>query len=173
MTEMRNKFKSAVFVSAVTLLPFSVAADVLELSQGQIRELVAQRQVLSAETMVLDMLSDFGGNVIDIRAFLSEGDMTYRLLLQRDDGSVIELLIDGVTGDRLSNNSQMGQTVSTAARSLNSSQNSDKGGNREDTGDRVRSGDRQRSDRGGRSDERDRSDDRGRSGSGRDDSRRN
>lgn len=165
---MRNTLSSALFVSAIALLPCTAAAEVLELSQGQIRQLVAQQQVRNAEAIVSDAVLNFGGTVIDIRGFLFEGRMTYRLLLQRDDGSVIELLINGVNGERISHNGQIGQSVSTAARAKNASAGRANNQNSQAPDERGRSDDRG----AGRSDNSDRSGDRGNAGGGRSDNRR-
>ena len=113
--KMRKHLNTALFCSAVGLAPVCASADILELSQDQMRTLVSQKQVLSAETIITDAVSNFGGSVMDIRGFLSEGRMTYRLLMQRDDGAVIELLVNGVNGRRISHNSDMGQVVSEVA----------------------------------------------------------
>ncbi|WP_108813589.1 hypothetical protein [Loktanella sp. Alg231-35] len=101
------------------LLPKVAMADMLELSQEQMRQLVAQQQVLGTEAILTDASATFGGDVMDIRGFLSEGRMTYRLLLKRGDGSVVELLYNGVNGQRVSHNSEMGQSVSKVAQSSN------------------------------------------------------
>ncbi len=117
------------FASLLGLLPQGAAADMRELSQEQMRQLATQQQVLGAEAIIADAAETFGGDVIDIRGFLSEGWMTYRLLLKRDDGSVIELLVNGVNGQRVSHDSEMGQSVSAVARSNNGNGNSGKNGN--------------------------------------------
>ena len=149
---MPSNLKTALFAAAMALMPLDATADVLELSQGQMRQLVAQQQVLRAETIATTATSDFGGTVIDIRGFLSEGRMTYRLLVQRDDGSVIELLYNGTDGRRVSHSSETGQIVSSEAKSNNSananSSNNGKGngnanaGNNGNSGNRGNSGDR-------------------------------
>ncbi len=111
------------------LPPHSAAADMRELSQEQMRQLVVQQQVLGAEAIMTNAAAMFGGDVMDIRGFLSEGRMTYRLLLKRDDGSVIEVLFNGVNGQRVSDNSEMGRSVSASARSNNGNGNSGNNGN--------------------------------------------
>jgi hypothetical protein len=167
--KMRIPMKSLLFAYAMALMPLSATADVIELSQGQLRQLVAQQQVLRAETIATTATSGFGGVVIDIRGFLSEGRMTYRLLLQRNDGSVVELLYNGTDGERVSHNSQMGQIVSSEAKSNNASNgnangrgnananasrgnngNSGDRGNRGNSGSRGNSGDRGNSGNGGK-----------------------
>lgn len=161
---MRISLKSTLIASAIACLPFAAAAEVLELSQGQMRQLVAQQQVVSAETIATSAVSEFDGVVIDIRGFLSEGRMTYRLLLQREDGSVIMLLYNGTDGRRISHNSPMGQVVTAASQAnggganlpanananaiANANENAGNRGNargRGDSGDRGNSGNSGRS----------------------------
>lgn len=149
---MRVFPKAALFSAVACLWAIGGFADTIELTQDQLRGLVSQQQVLSAETIVVDAVSAHGGVVMDIRGFLFEGQMTYRVLLQRDDGSVIELLVNGVNGRRVSHDSALGQLVSTAARSTNGAGNASNGtinrnanananaGNRDNARDRGNSG---------------------------------
>ena len=103
----------------ICLMPHGAMADAdaLELSQDQLRHLVAQDHVLSSETVIMQAASRFDGAVMDIRGFLADGQMTYRLLIKQTDGSVAELLINGVTGEHVAHTSQMGQSISAGARS--------------------------------------------------------
>ncbi len=138
-------------------MPLSAAAEIAELSQGQLRQLVQQQQVLGSEAISASATSDFGGVVVDIRGFLSDGRMTYRVLLQRDDGAVIELLFNGTDGQRVSHNSQIGQDVSSQARASNGRSNGAANGNAGANGN---------SGNNGKSDERGNSGSRGNSGGG-------
>jgi len=106
-------------------MPLTGSAEVVELSQNQLRALVTQNQVHSAETIATGSVARFGGAVMDIRGFLSDGKMTYRLLLQRNDGSVIEVMIDGQSGQQVTHASAMGQVVSTTARTKTQARASD------------------------------------------------
>jgi uncharacterized membrane protein YkoI len=126
---MGIQFRAALLASMLGLLPHAAAADMRELSQEQMRQLVVQQQVLGAEAIITDAAATFDGDVMDIRGFLSEGRMTYRLLLKRDDGSVIELLFDGVNGQQVSHNSEMGRSVSAVARSNNGNSGNNGNGN--------------------------------------------
>lgn len=167
---MRISVKTMLIVSAIAMTPMPVLADMIELSQGQLRQLVQQRQVLGSEAVSASATSEFGGEVVDIRAFLSDGRMTYRLLLQRVDGAVVELLFNGTDGARISHSSQIGQEVSLEARSNNgrsnvgandnpgasgnNSRNGNSGGNgnagnNSRSSDRGNGGDRGNSSRGG------------------------
>ena len=49
------------------------------------RQLVQQQQVLGTEAISAEAAAQFSGDVIDIRGFLSEGRMTYRLLKTEQD----------------------------------------------------------------------------------------
>lgn len=121
------KLKTTLIALTFGLLPIQSFAETLELSQAQLRQLVVESQILDAETVVTDVAQNFGGVVLDIRGFLAEGQMTYRLLMQRDDGSVIEVLVNGVSGQRVSHRTPMGQIVSAAAREMNGNSNSNRG----------------------------------------------
>jgi hypothetical protein len=152
---MRIPLKPVLLASGIALMPLSATAEILELSQSQMRQLVSQQQILGAETIATAVVSDFGGVVLEMRGFLSEGKMTYRILLQREDGAVVELLYNGPNGRRISSNSPMGQVVSSEARSnngsptnstnVNASSNGNSGnlgnsGNRGNSSDRGNSG---------------------------------
>ena len=80
------------------------------------RDLVTQEQVLSAESIVLVTSQTIGGTVMEIRGFQSEGQMTYRLLIQQPNGQIDEVLVNGTNGRHVSPSSQMGQIVSAVAR---------------------------------------------------------
>ena len=102
---------SLAFGFLVSLLPTSSSAEVIELSHSQLRQLVQDRQIHGAEAIVEAAVKTFGGTPLDVRGFLSEGRMTYRLLLQRADGSVIEVLFNGQTAQRVSHESAMGLSL--------------------------------------------------------------
>ncbi len=142
MNHSRKKLASAALATVTYLSPMHAASDVLELSQQQMRQLVLEKQVLSAETIATDAAANFGGVVMDIRGFLSEGRMTYRLLLRRNDGSVIEVLFNGVDGERVSHSSQMGQVVSTVARTANRSSDRSSAANNGNRGNAGNNGNR-------------------------------
>lgn len=122
---MKMKPATYVLASVLLLMPLTGSAEVVELSQNQLRALVTQNQVHSAETIATGSVARFGGAVMDIRGFLSDGKMTYRLLLQRNDGSVIEVMIDGQSGQQVTHASAMGQVVSTTARTKTQTSASD------------------------------------------------
>ncbi len=94
----------------------TASAQPLELSQAQLRQLVAQQQIVGAEAIVANTAGAVDGNVMDIRGFLKDGRMTYRVLLQGHDGAVVEIMMDGQSGQRLSHQSDLGQAISAAAR---------------------------------------------------------
>lgn len=113
--------RALVFGFLVSLPAAPALAEVIELTQGQMRSLVQQQQVLGAEQIVGAAVATYGGTPLDIRGFLSEGRMTYRLLLQRADGSVIEVLLNGQTAQPVAHSSDMGRAVSETANGRSSS----------------------------------------------------
>lgn len=100
--------------------PLAAHADAIELSQAQMRQLVVSQQVLGADQVVGAVSRNYGGAVMDIRGFYTDGAMTYRLLVQRQDGAVLEVLVNGVNGQAVSHDTPLGQGVSAVARNLNS-----------------------------------------------------
>ena len=123
------KVLTILFASTLAMLPQSASSQAVELTQSQLRQLVVEQQVVSAEDVVTDVAQNFGGIVKDIRGFFLEGSMTYRLLLQRADGQVVEILVNGIDGERISHNTPMGQIVSAVARATNGSANASSNGN--------------------------------------------
>jgi len=99
----------------LALLPVSSAAEVVELSQAQLRHFVAEDVVLSAGHVAALVMQDIDGMVMDIRGFHVDGQMTYRLVMQRHDGKVIEVLVNGVDGAIIGNTTQLGQRVTGAS----------------------------------------------------------
>lgn len=99
------------------LAPMVTTAQPIELSQSQMRQLVRDQKVLSAEIVVGDLSHSMGGTVMDIRGFSVEGVMTYRLLMQQRDGTVLEVLVDGTDGQPVGHDTPHGQIVSAVARS--------------------------------------------------------
>lgn len=157
------KIKSIAFVFAMIFLPQAAPAQAVELTQAQLRQLVVEQQVISSESVVANVAQNFGGVVKDIRGFFLDGQMTYRLLLQRDDGQVVEILVNGVDGRQVSHQTPMGQIVSSVARATNGSSNSASNGNAVSNANRANNADRGNSSRGNSSSNRN---DRGNGNSG-------
>lgn len=107
---------------ALCVSPAGANAEPMELSQSQLRQLVSQKQIIGAEQLVGGVTNTFGGNVIDIRGFFADGRMTYRVLMQRNDGAVVEVLINGQNGRQVSHRSDHGQAIASIARGSRSYQ---------------------------------------------------
>lgn len=99
------------------MLPLTGAAQVVELPQEKMRQLVAQSQVLNAQSIISYAKAVETGDVIDIRGFSANDRMTYRLLIQRPNGTIVEVLFDGQSGQRIQQSTRLGQIVSTTAQS--------------------------------------------------------
>ena len=117
MVTSRNLLQNSIAGLVFGIGATAVSAQTSELSQSQMRQLVADRQIIGAEQLVDGMIRQFDGSVIDIRGFHSHGGMIYRVLMQRADGAVVEVMIDGMTGQQVSHLSDPGQAIATAARS--------------------------------------------------------
>ncbi|MEL6571200.1 MAG: hypothetical protein AAFQ64_06065 [Pseudomonadota bacterium] len=100
----------------VTHFPGNIAAQPIELSQSQLRQLVAQNQILAADVIAGSAAQSTDTTVMDMRGFLDDGRMTYRVLLQRSDGAIVEVLMNGQSGQLISYLSEHGRAVSEAAR---------------------------------------------------------
>lgn len=100
----------------VTLLPASSSADVIELNRSELRQLVADREIQDAETIIGVATAAYGGQPLEIRGFVADGRVIYRVLVQGADGAVIEALVDGAGGYMVSHKTPMGLAISAEAR---------------------------------------------------------
>lgn len=73
-------------------------AETFEMSQAELRQAVSERKVISPRRLVTCIEAETGGDVIDIRATISMGIVTYRIVLRHAAGTVDTLLINGTTG---------------------------------------------------------------------------
>ena len=108
------------FLAACLLVSLSAGsgtAQPVELTQSQLRQLVAQEQILAADVSAGSAAKSANGIVMDMRGFLHDGRMTYRVLLQRSDGAIVEVMMNGQSGQQISHSSERGRVVSEAARS--------------------------------------------------------
>lgn len=135
--------------STLALLALPANAEPVELSQTQLRQLVSQNQILGAQQIIAQSEHAHFGQVIDVRGFLEDGSMVYRVLLQRNDGTVIEVLVDGPSGRPVSHQSNIGQLVSAAARGVSANNGNSQRPNSPPGLDRAASNDRGNSNGGG------------------------
>ncbi|MEL6641859.1 MAG: hypothetical protein AAFP98_11195 [Pseudomonadota bacterium] len=121
MTSTPLQLRRFLICLGIVWSPSILGAQAIELSQSQLRQLVAQHEILAAEAVVGSVTETFGGDVVDIRGFFNDGRMTYRVLMQRNDGAVIELLMNGQNGLQVSQQSIHGKAIAAAARNISSS----------------------------------------------------
>lgn len=116
MTLTSQFLRYATVCIALSGVPGALMAQPVELSQSQLRHLVAQEEILAAEVIAATAENAFGGTVVDIRGFTTETCMTYRVLMQHRNGAVVEVLLSGQDGEQLSTDTDRGAAISTAAR---------------------------------------------------------
>lgn len=119
MTSFSQFLRSTTLCCAVSLGPTTLSAEAIELSQSQLRSLVSQQEILTAEAIIGTVSQISDGSVMDIRGFFDNGHMTYRVLVQRSDGAVLEVLMNGQDGQQISHGSAQGKAVAAAVRSPN------------------------------------------------------
>ena len=98
--------KFALFFVAL-LWANSAVADVSELSQADLRAAVAEDRAIQSRTLISSVERFTGGEVIDIRAFVLEGVVTYRILFRNAAGEIGTLMVDGSTGRAVNPNSEL------------------------------------------------------------------
>ena len=84
-----------------SLLPVSSAAEAIELTQSQIRQLVAQERMMSAEAIIHAARGDTDASVLEIRGYEDSGTLSYRVVLQCKNGVVSTHFLDAQTGEKL------------------------------------------------------------------------
>lgn len=103
-------------IFALSICAASAAmADMREMSQAELRGEVAANRAISTRNLIVGVENFTGGEVVEIRAFANDGIVIYRILFQKDDGSVDSVIVDGVSGTSVSPNSTVGQQVSSLA----------------------------------------------------------
>lgn len=118
MTSLQSLTRCILASFVLSISPIGAGAQPIELSQSQLRQLVAQQQIIGAEQLVGGVTNMFSGSVIDIRGFFADGRMTYRVLMQQSDGAVVEVLINGQNGRQVSHRSTHGQAIAAVARAV-------------------------------------------------------
>lgn len=86
-------------LTSLALLPASASlADARELSQSELRAVVSVRDAIPTRRLISGVEDDTGGEVVEMRAFMFEENLTYRVLFRMEDGHLGAILVDGETG---------------------------------------------------------------------------
>ena len=109
---------TAVLVLVATLA-FSVpvlGSTVREVDAAELRGIVAAGNAISLKRVIDQVAKTNDGEPIEARAFAAD-DVFYRIVLKRNDGSLVSVIINARTGEPVTTKSEMGRLVTTAARS--------------------------------------------------------
>ena len=107
--------KRYAFALMVALTTTSAQAEVRELSQAELRAAVAEERAIPTRNLVRGVEQFTGGDVLDIRAFLTDENVTYRILYRAESGAIDTIMVNGATGRQVNPNSIVGQTVLAVA----------------------------------------------------------
>lgn len=140
---MKLRLSLATFV--LCALPMTASADMRELGQEELREIVQSNQILNLKQVLVVIEESVGGEFIDARAFEGDG-IYYRVLVKLPDGRLGAVLVDAETGTFLQPGSKAAKNLQAASSSKKSaksnsagkakgkSSNSGKGGRAEKSG---------------------------------------
>lgn len=130
------------------LAPAGAWADAVELNQSELRAAVADRGAISTRRLIAGVEDFTSGDVVDIRAFEVDGVVTYRIVVQLDNGQVSILMVDATTGRAVSVESDVGRQVASVAAESNGNPQFTNNRNANANGRRNRNGDRGNNGRG-------------------------
>jgi len=104
------------FLALVAFLPaqHAQAAVARELSQNELRQVLAAGSGLSPQVILATVEKAVEGEIVDIRAFDSDG-LCYRVLVMLPDGKLVSVVADAATGQLLPGNSSRAQDVAAGA----------------------------------------------------------
>ncbi|MGJ8622852.1 MAG: PepSY domain-containing protein [Yoonia sp.] len=105
-----------VLVSAVTFAA-QAHADARELSQHELRAAVSEGRAVRTQALITGVERYTGGEALEVRAFLEDQGVIYRVLYRTESGSVATLMVDASTGRSVSPSSTRGQSVESYAAS--------------------------------------------------------
>lgn len=106
--------RSLLLVSMLALAGPSLAATVRELDASELRQAGRSGDLLSLKRVIESVAKSTGGEPIEARAF-EVGDIFYRIVLKKANGSVISVIINARTGEQVSKNSAVGRDLAKAA----------------------------------------------------------
>lgn len=86
-------------LAAGTISPAVFASD--DFSPEQIRELVNQGRILPLQTLLEKHAEQIQGRLLDLEVENEHGRIVYELEYLRDNGDVVELVIDAENGELL------------------------------------------------------------------------
>lgn len=92
-------------------LPMTLAAEVSEMSQAELRSAISESRAIPTRSLIGGVENYTGGEVVDIRAFVSDGAVLYRILYRDTDSQIRSLLVDGASGRAVNPASGVGQEV--------------------------------------------------------------
>lgn len=90
--------RERLFIATLALACLTVAAHARDRDHDRAREAVAAGERLPLSTILAGIERDRGGRVLEIERDRKHGREIYEIELLGDDGRVVELEIDAVTG---------------------------------------------------------------------------
>jgi hypothetical protein len=102
------------FSIMLTLAVPALGATVREIGAAELRRIAGAGQTISLKRVIDSVAKSTSAEPIEARAF-DAGDVFYRIVLKRPDGSLISVIINAVTGEQVRKDSAIGRQVSDAA----------------------------------------------------------
>ena len=116
-----NWFKVNLCIATLSLsLTGPVNAETRELTQSELRSAVASGKMISFKGVIKGVAKMTGGQPVDARAFES-GGVYYRVLVKKDTGRIVGIIVDAESGAVVSNKSEVGIQISAIATSVSAS----------------------------------------------------
>jgi hypothetical protein len=109
-----NLGRTILLVTMLAAASPSLAATVRELDASELRQAARSGDLLSLKRVIDSVAKSTGGEPIEARAF-EVGDIFYRIVLKKANGSVISVIINARTGEQVGKNSAIGRDLAKAA----------------------------------------------------------
>lgn len=107
--------RQVILAGLICILPAVAQADVRELSQAELRNAVSRDQTIATRHLISGVESFTGGDVVEIRAFVADNKVTYRIMVRQPRGQLGLLMVDGATGLQVFDSSALGQEIEAYA----------------------------------------------------------
>ena len=101
----------------VLALTSAAHADPVELNQEQLRHAARTGDIIGLRDVMTIVETAFTGRPIDVRAFSADG-VYYRVLIKKQTGNIVCLLLDAHNGDVVPLRTGIGHEIETLARAV-------------------------------------------------------
>lgn len=103
------------FAFLICLVPGLSWAEIKEMSQAELRAAVADNEAIPTRRLISGVENFVGGNVVEIRAFEVDGQVTYRIIIRHDNGQVGRIIVDAGSGREMRAESEVGRQIASLA----------------------------------------------------------